>query len=174
MVRVVATAARCETRSAIDPGPSPATSTLRGKENGRVTSYLRSARLVPIWVLLITLTLMVLAATQVVPKTVGPTGMVAAFVDTNGNGIDDTCEDPATVVADQTAADAAEKAVDLNGDGTISVSEAAQSDRIGGENCNHGGYVSWVAHGSCPDAAPAPAAPLVTGPTPEEGATTAS
>jgi hypothetical protein len=130
--------------------------------------------LVPIWVLFITLTLMVLAATQVVPTTTGPTGMVAAFVDTNGNDIADSCEDPATVVPDQTKADAAEKAVDLDGDGTISVSEAAQSDRVGGTNCNHGGYVSWVAQGSCPDAAPALADPLVTGPTPEEGSTTAT
>jgi hypothetical protein len=133
-----------------------------------VTSYLRSARMVPIWVLLITLTLMVFAATQVVPATTGPTGMVAAFVDTNGNDIDDTCEDPATIVADPTAADAAEKAVDQNGDGTISVSEAAQSGRIGGKNCNHGGYVSWVAHGSCPDAATAPEPALVTGPALDE------
>jgi hypothetical protein len=91
-----------------------------------------------------------------------PTGMVAAFVDLNGNDIDDTCEtDP--IVEDATAAEAAEAAVDLDGDGTISVSEAAQSDRIGGKNCNHGGYVSIVAHGEgC--------VPAETTPT-EEGAT---
>jgi hypothetical protein len=93
------------------------------------------------------------------------TGMVAAFVDSNGNDIDDSCEDPETVVADETAAAEAEEAVDLDGDGTISVPEAAQSDRIGGANCNHGGYVSWVAHGSCPDPAPAePVTDPVTGP----------
>jgi hypothetical protein len=137
-----------------------------------VTSYLRSARFVPIWVLLVTVALMVLAATQLVPTTTGPTGMVAAFVDTNGNDIDDTCEDPATIEPDAAAADAAAKAIDLDGDGTISVSEAAHSGRIGGENCNHGGYVSWVAHGSCPDAAPAPAAPLVTGPSLDQETTT--
>ena len=69
--------------------------------------------------------------------------MVAAFVDTNGNDIDDSCEDPATVAAeaDPEAEASAEAAVDRDGDGTISVSEAAHSDRIGGKNCNHGGYV---------------------------------
>ena len=36
-------------------------------------------------------------------------------------------------------------AADLNGDGTISVTEAAQSGWTGGVNCNHGGYVSQVA-----------------------------
>ena len=40
---------------------------------------------------------------------------------------------------------AALAAADLNGDGTISVSEAAQSGWTGGTNCNHGGYVSGVA-----------------------------
>lgn len=126
---------------------------------------LRSTRLTPIWVLVVALILAVLAASQLAQTSSGPTGMVAAFVDTNGNHIDDTCEDPATVVPDETAATEAEAAVDLDGDGAISVSEAAQSDRIGGEHCNHGGYVSWVAQGSCPD--PVPAEPViepVTGP----------
>ena len=77
------------------------------------------------------------------------------FEDLDGNGVDDDCQTDA-VVADPVAAASAEAAVDLNGDGTISVSEAAQSDRTGGVNCNHGGYVSGVAHGSCTDA-PAPA-----------------
>jgi hypothetical protein len=129
---------------------------------------IRSAKVTPIWVLSVVLLLAVLAASQLSQSTSSaspPTGMVAAFVDTNGNDIDDACEDPATVVADETAATAAETAVDLDGDGTISVPEAAQSDRIGGENCNHGGYVSWVAHGSCPDPAPAePVTEPVTGP----------
>ena len=70
----------------------------------------------------------------------------ATFTDTNGDGIDDTCQD--AVVADQAAADAAVKAADTNGDGNISVSEAAQTDWIGGANCNHGGYVSSVANAS--------------------------
>lgn len=74
----------------------------------------------------------------------------AAFVDLNGNGIDDTCE--VAVVADATAAAAAQLAADLNGDGILSTSESAQSGRIGGVNCNHGGYVSSVAEGT--DATP--------------------
>src|SRR6185312_4300794 len=62
----------------------------------------------------------------------------------------DDCE--TGVLADETAAAAADAAVDLNGDGTVSVSEAAQSDRTGGTNCNHGGYVTQVAHDTCGDA----------------------
>jgi hypothetical protein len=81
---------------------------------------------------------------QVGPAVVNTTG---TFEDVNGDGIDDNCQD--AVVADAAAAAAAQQAVDLNGDGTISVSEAAQSDRTGGTNCNHGGYVSQVAHDSC-------------------------
>jgi hypothetical protein len=64
--------------------------------------------------------------------------------DLDGNGVDDDCQD--AVEADETAAAAAEAAADLNADGVISTSEAAQSGRIGGTNCNHGGYVSTVAH----------------------------
>lgn len=66
------------------------------------------------------------------------------FEDLDGNGVDDDCQD--AVVADEAAAAAAEAAADLNADGVISTSEAAQSGRIGGTNCNHGGYVSTVAH----------------------------
>jgi len=69
----------------------------------------------------------------------------ATFEDTNGNGIDDDCE--TNVVADPVKAAEADKAVDTNADGVISVSEAAHSPRIGGKNCNHGGYVSSVANG---------------------------
>ena len=71
------------------------------------------------------------------------------FEDVDGDGIDDDCDDVA--VADDAAAAAAVLAADLDGDGTISVSEAAQSGWIGGTNCNHGGYVSGVAHadGTC-------------------------
>jgi hypothetical protein len=65
------------------------------------------------------------------------------FEDLDGNGIDDDCQD--AVVIDEAVAAAAEAAADLNADGVISTSEAAQSGRIGGTNCNHGGYVSTVA-----------------------------
>lgn len=133
---------------------------------------LRASRLTPLWVLLATLLVVSFAAGRMAQTTDTPTGMVAAFVDLNGNDIDDSCEDPATFEVDEVAAKAAEEAVDLDGDGTISVSEAAQSDRIGGENCNHGGYVSWVAHGSCPDPTPTPVLPaLVTGPDPDAATT---
>jgi hypothetical protein len=76
----------------------------------------------------------------------GSTQTPLAFVDINGNGVADTCETGAT--ANTVAATAALAAADLNGDGTISVSEAAQSGWIGGVNCNHGGYVSSVANTS--------------------------
>jgi len=66
------------------------------------------------------------------------------FTDADGNNVDDSCQS-GTVTPDATAAAAAEAAVDLNHDGTISVSEAARSARTGGKNCNHGGYVSQVA-----------------------------
>lgn len=121
----------------------------------------------PIWVLLATLIVVAFAAGRVAqPTTNVPTGMVAAFVDLNGNDIDDACE-TTPVEPDEDAAKTAQEAIDTDGDGTVSVTEAAHSDRIGGANCNHGGYVSWVAQGSCPDATPTPAAPaLVTGPEP--------
>lgn len=70
----------------------------------------------------------------------------ATFEDLNGDGIDDDCQD--AVVADQAAADAALTAADANADGTMSVSEAAHTDWVGGANCNHGGYVSTVAQDS--------------------------
>lgn len=77
---------------------------------------------------------------EVVPPVVDTT---LTFEDLDGDGIDDDCDDE--VVADEDAAAAAEVAVDLNSDGVISTSEAAQSGRIGGKNCNHGGYVSMPA-----------------------------
>ncbi len=78
---------------------------------------------------------------------VAVTDTTLTFEDVDGNGIDDDCQDPAAV-ADLLAAPVALAAADLNGDGTISVSEAAQSGWTGGTNCNHGGYVSGVARGS--------------------------
>ncbi len=69
------------------------------------------------------------------------------FEDADGDSIDDDCD--ADVVADAEAAAAAAAAVDTNADGEISVAEAAQSERIGGANCNHGGYVSDVAQEQC-------------------------
>ena len=81
----------------------------------------------------------------------GATDTTLTFEDVDGNGIDDDCQDPAAAANPVAVADAL-KAADLNGDGTISVSEAAQSGWTGGVNCNHGGYVSGVARGSGDDA----------------------
>jgi len=78
----------------------------------------------------------------------------ATFEDINGDGIDDDCQ--TDVVETPGAGDTARAAIDLNGDWQISVSEAAQSGWIGGKNCNHGGYVSGVAH-ACDATAPAEA-----------------
>jgi hypothetical protein len=86
--------------------------------------------------------------TQVTTPEVTTPDTTASFEDLNGNGIDDDCEEAGTVVADPTAAASAAAAVDANADGVISTSEAAQSGWTGGKNCNHGGYVSWVAQGS--------------------------
>lgn len=77
----------------------------------------------------------------------GATDTTKTFEDVDGNGNDDDCQDPAAV-ADPVAAAAALAAADLNHDGTISVSEAARSGWTGGKNCNHGGYVSGIAHDS--------------------------
>ena len=73
--------------------------------------------------------------------------------DIDGNGVDDDCQ-AVPAVANPTVAAEADAAVDANGDGTISVSEAAHSGRIGGPNCNHGGYVSSVARAQGECAAP--------------------
>ena len=67
----------------------------------------------------------------------------ATWEDLDGNSVDDDCQE--TITPDAEAAAAAELALDANGDGTISVDEAARSERTGGLNCNHGGYVSTVA-----------------------------
>jgi hypothetical protein len=119
------------------------------------------ARIRSIWLagggavaLTLTLSGVVAAATIltafVAPAPVTPTVVVdtsTTFEDLDGNGIDDDCQ--TDVVADPVAAASAETAADLDGDGTISVTEAAQSGRVGGKNCNHGGYVSAVAQGDC-------------------------
>jgi hypothetical protein len=81
------------------------------------------------------------SAAPLVGDVVGP-----AWVDTNGNGVADSCE--TGVVADDAAAAAAFLAADLDGNGTISTSEAARTDWTGGRNCNHGGFVSSVARSS--------------------------
>ena len=81
----------------------------------------------------------------------GATDTTKTFEDIDGNGIDDDCQDPAAA-ANPVAGAAALAAADLNHDGTISVSEAAQSGWTGGTNCNHGGYVSGVATTSSTDA----------------------
>jgi hypothetical protein len=69
----------------------------------------------------------------------------ATFEDIDGNGIDDDCQD-VDAVLDEDAAAAELLTVDVDGNGIISTTEAAHSPRIGGKNCNHGGYVSWIAH----------------------------
>jgi hypothetical protein len=77
------------------------------------------------------------------------------------------------VVADEAAATAAQTAVDANADGTVSVSEAAHSNRVAGENCNHGGYVSTIAHtteDAC-DEGETPEDTTPEGTTPDEGGT---
>jgi len=122
---------------------------------------LRSAPIAGVVALLFVLTIAGLAAANtilnptIVNKTPTTTSTLTttpttptttAFIDANGNGIADTCEQ--NVVADPTKAAAEQAAVDLDHDGTISVSEAARSSRTGGKNCNHGGYVSSVANGT--------------------------
>ena len=67
-----------------------------------------------------------------------------SFVDVDGDGVADHCQTDAAPENTE-AAQAAFDAADLNDDGEISVSEAAQSGWTGGVNCNHGGYVSEVA-----------------------------
>ncbi|HUP55449.1 MAG TPA: hypothetical protein VM408_08075, partial [Methylomirabilota bacterium] len=92
------------------------------------------------------------------PDAVPDADTTATFEDVDGNGIDDDCQ-AETAVEDPAAVTAEQAAVDTDADGVISTTEAAHSARIGGKNCNHGGYVSWIAHqnGDC-----------ATGPTAEE------
>ena len=97
--------------------------------------------------LLLTLSIsgIVAAAEPAVTDPVVTVDTTATFEDLNGDGIDDDCT-VAVEVLDQVAVDAEVATVDTNADGVISTSEAAQSPRTGGKNCNHGGYVSWIAH----------------------------
>jgi hypothetical protein len=119
----------------------------------------------------------VVAAATVIAVIAAPTPAAPApdaapsFVDLDGNGVDDRCQ--TAVVADPVAAASAEIAADLNADGTISVTEAAHSGRVGGTNCNHGGYVSIVAHGTGTCAAPE-TADSSTAPDPEAETSDAS
>ena len=78
-----------------------------------------------------------------VAPAVSPT--LLTFEDVNGDGIDDDCA-VSPVTEDAPAAAAAFLLIDTNADGKISTTEAAHSDWVGGKNCNHGGFVSWVAH----------------------------
>jgi hypothetical protein len=88
---------------------------------------------------------MVAAVEPVVTDPVVTVDTTATFEDLNGDGIDDDCT-VAVEVLDQVTVDAEVATVDTDADGVISTSEAANSPRTGGKNCNHGGYVSWIAH----------------------------
>jgi len=92
---------------------------------------------------LLALSMTGLAAAATLVDDTTPTTL-ATFEDLNGNGIDDDCETGVTANAD--AVTLAMAAVDTNADGAISTTEAAHSGWVGGVNCNHGGYVSTVAH----------------------------
>ena len=110
---------------------------------------------------LLTLSMTGIAAAATLVDDTTPSTL-ATFEDLNGNGIDDDCETAVTANAD--AVTLAMAAVDVNADGVISTTEAAQSGWVGGVNCNHGGYVSMVAKssGDACDTADAPEAPEAT------------
>jgi hypothetical protein len=78
------------------------------------------------------------------PDAVPDVDTTATFEDVDGNGIDDDCQAEVAVAAPD-AVTAEQATVDTDADGVISTTEAAHSARIGGKNCNHGGYVSWIA-----------------------------
>ena len=69
---------------------------------------------------------------------VGTTDTTRTFEDVDGNGVDDDCQDLAPVALPDVVA-AAFAAVDLNGDGTISTSDAAQSDWVPAWQLSSGG-----------------------------------
>jgi EF hand domain-containing protein len=104
---------------------------------------LRSGVLAGGGALLLVLALSSMALGASLTSDTGPTADTT-FVDVDGDGVADYCQTE-TAVENTDAAAAAFEAADLDGDGAISVSEAAQTDWTGGLNCNHGGYVSEVA-----------------------------
>jgi hypothetical protein len=126
---------------------------------------------------LLVLSISGLAAAATIAKvgedpTVDPVTTTHGFVDVNDDGIQDTCQTDVVVNAEIGAGAAA--LADLNHDGQISVSEAAQSWFIGGSNCNHGGYVSGVAH-ACGDTVPVvPVVPVVAVSSPLTAGTTST
>jgi hypothetical protein len=160
-VRVATRGGRFDTRPAVIRPPIAAgDSQSGGEERISMLSRLRSTLFASAGALILALSASGLVAAAALVGDTGPTtdGTVttpvatdtsATFEDLNGDGIDDDCQ--TGVVADQAAADAALKAADTDGDGTISVSEAAHTDWVGGANCNHGGYVSGVARASGED-----------------------
>jgi hypothetical protein len=93
--------------------------------------------------LLLVLALSGMAAGASLTSDSAPAGDTS-FVDVDGDGVADHCQTEAAVENTEDA-QAAFDAADLNGDGVISVFEAAQTGWTGGVNCNHGGYVSEVA-----------------------------
>jgi len=109
---------------------------------------LRSKSLAGAGAVLLVLSMTGLAAAATLVDDTTP-DTLSTFQDLNGNGIDDDCE--TAVEANAEAVTLAMTAVDVNADGVISVTEAAHSGWVGGVNCNHGGYVSTVAHGTAED-----------------------
>jgi hypothetical protein len=107
--------------------------------------HMRSKWLAGTGAVLLALSMTGLAAAATVVDDTAP-ATLATFEDLNGNGIDDDCE--TAVVGNTDAVTTAMAAVDANADGVISTTEAAHSEWVGGTNCNHGGYVSTVAHGT--------------------------
>jgi hypothetical protein len=157
MVRLARPAACADTRIELIPASTGDDPHSGGRSTDEMTTRLRTTWLAGGVALLFALTI---GGAALGADTVGQPGtatdepaapllteVTATFVDVDGDGIADTCD--SDVVADPDAAAAAEMAVDANGDGAISVSEAAHSSRIGGTNCNHGGYVSTVAKERC-------------------------
>jgi hypothetical protein len=123
--------------------------------------HMRSTWLAGAGAVLLVLSMTGLAAAATLVTDTTPS-TIATFEDLNGNGIDDDCE--AAVTANADAVTLAMAAVDTDANGVISTTEAAHSGWVGGLNCNHGGYVSTVAHTSgdacdAADAAEAPEAP---------------
>lgn len=128
---------------------------------------LRSKSLAGAGAVLLVLSMTGLAAAATLVDDTTP-DTLSTFEDLNGNGIDDDCE--TAVEANPDAVTLAMTAVDVNADGVISVTEAAHSGWVGGTNCNHGGYVSTVAHGTAEDCDEAETPEVPEGTTDEDGA----